>query len=356
MNGNIGVSGALTALITPIHEDGSVDFIGLKRNVEFQISQGIAGLVPMGTTGESPTLSYREHCRVIRVVEENAGGIFVLAGCGSNSTREALDYVAYAEKAKCPAVLLVDPYYNGPSSLEIAENYYRIVAKAFPDITIVPYIIPGRTGCELAVEDLVRLAHELPNLRAVKEATGSRDRMCQTRMLAPEGFSIFSGDDDITYGIMAEPDIIADGVISVISNICPVAVSSMCNALLARDLDEAQKLDKALRPLFSLVTVKADRVVTLGNLSSSLRGVVKDKFRNPLPIKTIMQALGMPAGPCRSPLGKMTKAGIIQVRCALKTVMENNPELLTPIENFYGVRISERLADDATWTALTYQP
>ena len=194
-------NGALTALVTPFieGEGKAVDWDGFKRLIEFQINQGISGIVPAGTTGESPTLEVTEHRAMILNTLSWAKETFVLPGCGSNCTEEAMDYVQVVSDFKGKAVLLVDPYYNGPSSLEIRKEYYEPIARAFPDIAIVPYIIPGRTGCKLLSEDLAILADRYPNVCAVKEATGDLKNMINTRSLVPTEFQIFSGDDEKTF-------------------------------------------------------------------------------------------------------------------------------------------------------------
>lgn len=334
----------LTALVTPFKEDGSINWQGLRKNLEFQMRfPSVDGVVPVGTTGESPTLAPEEHILVISQITHwtEEAGLFVLAGCGSNSTEEAFQYTQVAAEIGCDGALLVDCYYNGPSSLELREEYYRPIAEAFPELTIVPYIIPGRTGCALLPEDLALLAKKYPNISAVKEATGDLERMRKTRELVPERFQIYSGDDDKTFAMMEDPQIRATGVISVISNIAPQAVQRMCEAFSEGEIEEARQIQQALEPLFKLVTV------TIG----------QNKFRNPLPIKTMMAGLGIPAGPCRRPLGKMVPEGVERVRVTLRKIWENKETrwVLEPIEAFYGVNISARLADDKIWAELSWK-
>lgn len=344
--------GAWTALVTPMTASGNVDWAGYQRNIEFQTSQGITGLVPAGTTGESPTLDWDEHNRAIEAAIQGTGGkCAVIAGTGSNSTAETLHSTAHAAKHGAEAVLLVDCYYNGPSSLELREEYHGAVAREFPQLSIVPYVIPGRTGTVLLPEDLAILAAKYPNVRAVKEATGDLERMAKTRSLLRKDFAILSGDDDITFKMMSDPAIAANGVISVISNVAPAAVEQMARSALAGDTARAETLANALSPLFGIVTVKVDneRVLPTGT-----KVIVNDRFRNPLAIKTLMAALGMPSGPCRRPLGKMTAAGVQVVRSAAKRVWESNPEILAPVQDFYGVDIAARLEDEAIWSALAY--
>ena len=333
--------GCWTAMITPFDRKGEIDFRGLERNVRFQMEHG-ANLVPVGTTGESPTLDWREHDRVItRTARLARGGVFVMAGTGSNSTREAFRGTKHAVEAGAQAALLVDCYYNGPSSLELRTRYYEVIAKAFRKTFITPYVIPGRTGTRLEVEDLAILHRKYRNVRSVKEATGDLGRMARTRTLLGEDFDILSGDDDKTYEMMTRPDICASGVVSVISNITPGPIGEMVQAVRNGDLEKAGRLRGALDPLFKLVTV---------NTVETYEGFeVPTKFRNPVAIKTIMKGLGMPSGPCRPPLGRMTPKGIGIVRDSLKEVYEKDREVLMPIQEFYKVNIEERLSNDRYW-------
>ena len=343
--------GAWTALVTPMTADGEADWAGLEKNIEFQAVQGITGLVPAGTTGESPSLNWGEHNRAIETALRLAKArLSVIAGTGSNSTAETLASTEHAVEHGAEAVLLVDCYYNGPSSLELREQYHGVIAREFPGVSVIPYVIPGRTGTALLPEDLVILANECPNVCAVKEATGDLERMARTRRLVGKSFSIMSGDDDITLRMMSDPAIAANGVISVISNVTPAAVEEMTRKALAGDMAGAAKLQDALAPLFGIVTVKVDNVRTMPDGS---RVTVNDRFRNPSAIKTLMAALGMPSGPCRRPLGKMTKSGVDAVRAAAKQVWDENPEILAPVGCFYRVDLDVRLGDDSIWDALS---
>jgi 4-hydroxy-tetrahydrodipicolinate synthase len=344
------IDGTWTAIVTPLMQDHSVDWDGLRENIEFQISQGITGVVPVGTTGESPTMNWEEHNRLIEETLSLCNGkCGVLAGTGSNSTAEAFESTRHAVHAGAKAVLLVDCYYNGPSSQELRDEYYAVIAAEFPDITVVPYVIPGRSGTALAAEDLAILSQKYPNINTVKEATGDLDRMAKTRSLVNPEFSIMSGDDDITFRMMTDPAIRANGVISVASNIAPAAVKKMVDLAAAGDFDSARKAMDAVAPLLSIVTVKVDNQRTL---PSGETVMVNDRYRNPLPVKTLMSALGMPAGPCRRPLGRMSMAGVEILRAAVKKIWERNPEVLQPIEDFYGVDIGKRIEDDSVWASV----
>jgi len=333
--------GCWTAMVTPLNRKGEVDFEGLEKNVRFQIENG-AHLVPTGTTGESPTLDWREHDRVItRTVKLAKGKAFVVAGTGSNSTREAMRGSKHAVEVGAQGLLLVDCYYNGPSSLELRTQYYEVIAKAFRKAFIVPYVIPGRTGTKLEVEDLAILHRKYKNLRSVKEATADLQRMAKTRTLCGEDFDILSGDDDKTYEMMTLNDIRASGVVSVMSNIVPGPIYEMVKAIRNGDMGRGNRLRDVLDPLFKVVTV---------NTIESYEGFdVPAKFRNPLAIKTMMKGLGLPSGPCRPPLGKMTPKGVEIVRNVLKEVYQKDREMFTPLQDFYKVNVEDRLSNDRYW-------
>jgi len=347
----VDFSGCWTALVTPMKEDGSIDWKGFEKNIEFQISQKITGLLPVGTTGESPTLSYDEHNLVIkRAVEIAKGRCFILAGTGANSTKEAEEFTEHAYESGADCCLLVDPYYNGPSSLEIRKEYYEYIAGKFKDIYFIPYIIPGRTGCALSPEDLAVLGENFFNIRAVKEATGDLERMKKERELLPEDFNILSGDDDKTFTMMTDSSIKATGVVSVISNIMPGIIEKMTREILKGNVEEGEKLKTKLSPLFKLVTIKGERKVNI----KGKEYVVVDKYRNPLGIKTIMNIFGMPAGPARRPLGKMRKETLNSLIENLKAIYKSTPEIFKPIEEFYEVNIEEKLNDNKVFGSLSY--
>ncbi|MBI9076393.1 MAG: 4-hydroxy-tetrahydrodipicolinate synthase [Desulfatibacillum sp.] len=338
--------GCNTALVTPFSASG-LDVAGLEKLVDFQIAAGVDGILAVGTTGESPTLSWEEHLQVIKIVaEKTKGKVKCIAGAGSNNTKETLEATKHAAKAGVDAVLLVDPYYNGPSSLEIRKEYLEPTAKAFPDLEIIPYVIPGRTGAQLFPEDLALLYKECPNVRTVKEATGDLDNMRKTRALCGGDYTILSGDDDMTLSMMMDPEIQAAGVISVVSNVAPVAVCKMVRAAAAGNSEEAQAIARALKPLFGLVVVKTTEQSPVGQ--------VMCRARNPLGIKTLMKIIGMPCGPCRQPLGKMTRQGLEVVVNAARTVLKNNPEILAPMAEFFNVDVEQRLNDPEVLKGLAY--
>ena len=339
--------GCYTALITPFSSDEKVDQAGLEKLVAFQVDQGVSGVLAVGTTGESPTLNWEEHNSVTETVckmlEGNGQSI---AGTGSNSTEETLKATEHAAHAGADAALLVDPYYNGPSSLEIRKEYVEPVAKAFPNIQMIPYVIPGRSGTQLLPEDLGILSAEYPNVRTVKEATGDLDNMARTRDVCGDDFTIMSGDDDKTFDMMTDSRIRSAGVISVMSNIAPGAVQKMTEALAAGNTDEAARLRDALGPLLSMVGV--------ASAEETPYGATTVKARNPLPLKTLMNILGMPSGPCRRPLGKMNQAGLQIVLENARAVQSSDPEIFAPIGSFFGVDIDARLADASSLNGLAY--
>jgi len=342
------LDGCITAIITPFQPDGSIDFEGLRSLLDFQLKGGATGVVVAGTTGEGPTLEHQEFLDALALVLDVVGDeALAIANTGANSTRKALDATTQAWELGARTALLVDPYYNCPSSLEIRREYYEPIARALSEMSLIPYVIPGRTGTQIAAEDLSILSKNHPNVRAVKEATGNRENAAMIRSLCGDSFSILSGDDDSTYGLMADPSVRANGAISVMSNIAPRAVVDMVSAALRGDLAKASAMASTLKPLFELVTVKNEESV-LGNK-------LMVKARNPVPVKAMASILGMPAGPCRRPLGRMTKAGLNRVLAGLRTVWNRNPEILEPIEKEFGVSITDRLDNPSKLAGLCYE-
>lgn len=266
-------AGLSIAMITPFKND-KVDYETLERNTEFLIRSGVACLVPVGTTGESPTLSHEEHEMVITtVVRAAAGRCKVMPGTGSNCTNEALRLTRWAQSTGADAALVVAPYYNKPTQ-EGFYQHFKTIAESV-DIPICIYNIPGRAAKNIEPETIVRLA-ELPNIKMVKEATGSMDQA--SRILAKTDLTVLSGDDSMTLPHMA---VGAKGIISVVGNFVPQDMVTLCNAMLAGDLETARKLHFKTFPLcrdmLSLAT-------------------------NPIPVKAAMKLLGMDTGELRLPL------------------------------------------------------
>jgi 4-hydroxy-tetrahydrodipicolinate synthase len=283
-------AGLTVALVTPFKK-GAVDYEALGRLVEWHVEQGTDCLAPVGTTGESPTLDHEEHERVIAAVVERARGrIKVMAGTGSNSTKEALRLTRFAQKAGAHGALMVGPYYNKPTQ----EGYYRhfaAVAEAV-DLPIVLYNIPGRTGSNMLPETIARLA-KLPNIVAIKEATGSMDQASAIAALCD--IVILSGDDSLTLPLMA---IGGRGVVSVVGNIVPRDMKALVTAF------EGGNRTEALRWHYKLFPLCRDM---LGAAT------------NPIPIKTAMKMLGRDTGELRLPLCAMDSAGETKLRQTLQS-------------------------------------
>jgi 4-hydroxy-tetrahydrodipicolinate synthase len=272
-------AGLSVALTTPFR-NGEVDYEALRAQVEFQVAAGTHGLCPVGTTGESPTLSHEEHERVIAsVVEFSAGRVKVMPGTGSNSTREALRLTKWAAKAGADAALVVAPYYNKPTQ-EGFYQHFKALAEAV-DIPICVYNIPGRTGKNIEPETIARMA-ELPNIAMVKEATGSMDQASQT--LALTNLTVLSGDDSLTLPLLA---IGGRGVISVVGNIVPRDMLSLLAAFEAGKLAEARTWHRKLFPLCR----------DMLGLST-----------NPIPVKAAMKLLGRDTGDLRLPMTPLSAA------------------------------------------------
>ena len=268
--------GSITALVTPF-KNNKIDEAALVKIVKHQIASGTDGLVPVGTTGESPTLSHEEHHRVIQIVVQAAAGkVPVIAGTGSNSTEEAVSLTKYAKKIGADGALLAAPYYNKPTQ-EGLYRHYEAVAKA-SDLPIVLYNIPGRSVVNIAPETIARLA-KIPNIVAVKEASGSMDQASHIRSLCD--IDILSGDDSLTLPLLA---LGAKGVISVLSNVLPKDVSGLVDAFFAGDHDKAQKMHYRLFKLCRAMFVET----------------------NPIPIKRAMKLLGFCSDELRLPLCPMS--------------------------------------------------
>ncbi len=275
-------SGVYTALITPFTKYGSVDENALERIIEYQISEGVDGLVPCGTTGESPTLSHEEHDRVIELtVKFTAGRVPVIAGTGSNATSEAILLSRHAESAGVDAVLLVNPYYNKPTQKGL-YLHFKAIADAV-SIPCIAYNIQGRTGVNIETETLVHLMHDCPNIKVVKEASGNLEQMKDVIKQRKDDFSVLSGDDNLCLKLIEAG---GDGVISVASNLVPGLMVKMVHAALEGRFDEAAELEERLKPLFAACFIET----------------------NPIPIKTAMAARGWCEEEFRLPLCSLSKA------------------------------------------------
>ena len=285
-------TGTYTAIVTPF-KNGKIDETALEWLIKAQIKGGVDGIVPVGTTGESPTLTYDEHVKVIALaVKFAAGKIKVLAGTGGNSTSEAIYLTQHAEKAGADGSLQVAPYYNKPTQEGLFQHFHA-VARA-TKLPIVLYNIPGRCGIEIGVDTVNRLAHDSVNIVGIKEAGGAPDRVSQLRAALGMHFAILSGDDSLTLPFMA---VGAQGVISVASNVIPKEVAHMVKAYAAGHVAAALKLHDSFYPLF------------------------KDLFieTNPLPVKAALAMMGMLHEEFRLPLVPMSAKSRAALKATLKT-------------------------------------
>lgn len=286
-------AGAHTALVTPFR-DGKFDDTAFRRLVQHQIQGGIAGIVPVGTTGESPTLDHEEHLKVVETAVSAADKrCLVIAGTGSNSTREAVSLTVEAEKIGADAALLVAPYYNKPSQ-EGIYRHFSAIAEAVK-IPLVLYSIPGRCGVEIGVDTVVRLAHDHKNIVAIKEAGGTVERVSQLRAALPEAFEILSGDDSLTLPFLS---VGAIGVISVTSNLIPAEVASLVRHFLEGRPADALKIHRKYYPLFKDLFVEP----------------------NPVPVKFALARMGKTTAEVRLPLCEMSSANAMRLGETLTAV------------------------------------
>jgi 4-hydroxy-tetrahydrodipicolinate synthase len=268
-------TGTYTAIVTPFRR-GVLDERALERLIKKQIQGGVDGIVPVGTTGESPTLDYEEHVRVIELAVQFAGGkIKVLAGTGGNSTSEAIYLTKAAEDAGASGSLQVAPYYNKPTQEGLFQHFSAIARET--RLPLMLYSIPGRCGIEIGIDTIKRLAAKHRNIVGIKEAGGNADRVSQIRAALGPKFEIMSGDDSLTLPFMA---VGANGVISVASNVIPREVSRMVRAFEAGRIAEAQKLHTRFYPLFKDLFIETNPVPVKAALA--LMGLVEEEYRLPL--------------------------------------------------------------------------
>lgn len=285
--------GSFVALITPMHADGAVDEKTLERFVEWQIGEGTHGLVPVGTTGESPTLSHAEHRRVVEITIAVAGGrVPVIAGAGSNSTAEAVSLAQHAKKAGADAVLVVTPYYNKPTQEGLYLHFKTIAEQA--DIPVVIYNIPGRSVVDMSVETMARLA-KLPNIVGVKDATANLTRPQHTRRAIGTDFCQLSGEDHTALAHLVSGGV---GCISVSANVAPRLIAEMHTAWQAGDVARAMAIQHRLVPLHDSMFAET----------------------NPGPVKYAASLLGFGTPDCRLPLAPLSDSTRAQVRAAMVEV------------------------------------
>jgi 4-hydroxy-tetrahydrodipicolinate synthase len=270
-------TGTHTALVTPFTKDGRVDEPRLRQLVEQQIAAGIDGLVPCGTTGESPTLSHEEHNHVIELVVKFASRRCpVIAGTGSNSTDEAIAMTQHAKQVGANATLQVAPYYNKPTQAGLYAHFRAIAEQG--GLPVVLYNIPGRCGVDIANDTIVRLRRDLPqSIVGLKEATGVVDRVSQLRALVDRDFCILSGDDSLTLPMMS---VGAVGVISVASNVMPREITEMTHAALKGDFERAGRIHAKLFPIFKDLFIETNPVPVKAALA--MMGVIEETYRLPL--------------------------------------------------------------------------
>lgn len=299
------ITGSMVALVTPLHEDGAVDYVGLKRLIEWHIAAGTHAIVAVGTTGESATLDYEEHIAVIRaVVDLAAGRIRVIAGTGANSTREALALARGARSAGADAHLSVTPYYNKPTQ-EGLKQHFRAIADVV-DLPMILYNVPGRTAVDMAPDTTLSLA-EHRNIVGIKEATGSIERMRDIIQRGPADFAVYSGEDNLGAACMLAG---GQGSISVTANVAPTLMAQMAEAALAGDDEATESLDTRLAPLHRELFCQT----------------------NPIPVKWALHRMGLIGPTLRLPLTPLDgycHAGLEQALNEAGCLASDSPEPLS---------------------------
>jgi 4-hydroxy-tetrahydrodipicolinate synthase len=285
------IKGSIVAIVTPMHEDGSLDLPRYRQLIDWHVASGTAAIVAVGTTGESPTVDVDEHATLIRVaVEHAAGRVPVIAGTGGNSTREAIDLTRHAAQAGASASLQVVPYYNKPGQ-EGLYRHFRAVAESGA-LPVILYNVPGRTVADLSNDTVVRLA-QVPGIIGLKDATGDMPRATDLLDRLPESFALYSGNDDSALALMA---LGGHGVISVTANVAPAQMAAMCAAALAGDIVGARELNRRLLALHFKLFVEA----------------------NPIPVKWALQQMGRIEGGIRLPMTPLEARNNEQVMLALR--------------------------------------
>ena len=285
------ITGSIVALVTPMHDDGRIDFDALRSLIDWHVAEGTQCIGVVGTTGESPTVTPEEHCEVIRVaVEHTAGRVPVMAGAGANATAEAIELSRYALKVGADCTLSVVPYYNKPSQ-EGIYRHFKAVAEAV-DIPMVVYNVPSRTVADMSVETTLRLA-QVPGIVGIKEASGNIERACWLIKGAPAGFSIYSGDDGTAVALML---LGGHGHVSVTANVAPRLMQALCAAALAGNAHEAARLQLQLMPIHRALFAEP----------------------SPAPTKWALKTLGRCGSGMRLPIVPLTENGQAIVAAALR--------------------------------------
>ena len=285
------ITGSIVAIVTPMHEDGSLDLPCLRKLIDFHVQEGTDAIVIVGTTGESPTVDVEEHQELIRVaVDHAAGRIPVIAGTGANSTSEAIEMTAFAKMVGADAALSVVPYYNKPTQ-EGLYRHFKAIAEAV-DIPVILYNVPGRTVADLANETTLRLA-QIPNIVGIKDATGNMERGAELINRAPEGFSVFSGDDGTACALLM---LGGKANISVVANVAPRMMHEMCMAAISGNVAKAREINFRLSALSRHLFCEA----------------------NPIPVKWACQQMGVMEGGIRLPLTPLSADCHERVRSAMR--------------------------------------
>ena len=286
------ITGSIVALVTPMHEDGSVDYPALRKLIDWHIAEGTDCIGVVGTTGESPTVNVEEHCEIIRVsVEQAAKRVPIMAGCGANSTTEAIELAKYARGVGADCQLQVVPYYNKPTQ-EGQYQHFKAIAEAVGDLPTVLYNVPGRTVADMAHDTVLRLA-QVPGIVGIKEATGNIERAQWLIRDVPKGFAIYSGDDPTAVALMLCG---GQGNVSVTANIAPRLMHELCVAAIAGDVKRAMEIQFQLMPVHKHLFVEA----------------------NPIPLKWAMARMGLCGATMRLPMTDMSPANGPVVEAALK--------------------------------------
>ena len=285
------ITGSIVALVTPMHEDGSVDYPTLRKLIDWHIAEGTDCIGVVGTTGESPTVNVEEHCEIIRVaVEQAAKRVPIMAGCGANSTAEAIELARFAKQVGADCQLQVVPYYNKPTQ-EGQYQHFKAIAEAVGDLPMYLYNVPGRSVADMLHDTVLRLA-EVPGIVGIKEATGNIERAQWLIRDLPKGFAVFSGDDPTAVALMLCG---GQGNISVTANVAPRLMHELCVAAIAGDREKAMQIQFQLMPLHKQLFVEA----------------------NPIPVKWAMARMGLMGGAMRLPMTPLSAANEPVVERAL---------------------------------------
>jgi 4-hydroxy-tetrahydrodipicolinate synthase len=286
------ITGSIVALVTPMHDDGSVDYAALRKLVDWHIAEGTDCIGVVGTTGESPTVSVEEHHEIIRVAVEQANQrVPIMAGCGANSTAEAIELARYAKKVGADCQLQVVPYYNKPTQ-EGQYRHFKAIAEAVGDLPLILYNVPGRTVADMLHDTVLRLA-QVPGIVGIKEATGNIERAQWLIRDLPKGFAVYSGDDPTAVALMLCG---GQGNVSVTANVAPRLMHELCAAAVAGDAGRAMEIQRKLMPVHKHLFVEA----------------------NPIPLKWAMARMGLCGGALRLPMTPLAAANQAVVESALR--------------------------------------